>query len=96
MRKEVVGCFQAVMGNKKFLVQFEDGQKREISFFPLLYVCSKEDVCIEMDDPISDHNPKKQGDLLTIDRDPVVAEAFVFERGAYFSVFYFLCYVKEI
>ena len=49
-----------------------------------------------MDDPISDHNPKKQGDLLTIDRDPVVAEAFVFERGAYFSVFYFLCYVKEI
>ena len=28
MRKEVVGCVQAVLGKKKFLVQFKDGQKK--------------------------------------------------------------------
>ena len=29
MRKEVVGCVQSVVEKKKFLVQFEDGQKRD-------------------------------------------------------------------
>ena len=33
MRKEVVGCFQRVVGKNKFLVIFEDGQKKEISSF---------------------------------------------------------------
>ena len=28
MRKEVVGCVQSVVGNKKFLVKFEDGRKK--------------------------------------------------------------------
>ena len=28
MIKEVVGCVQAVAGNNKFLVQFEDSQKK--------------------------------------------------------------------
>ena len=41
MRKEVAGCVQARAGNKKFLVQFEYGQKREMSFSSLSYVCSK-------------------------------------------------------
>ena len=31
MRKEVVGCVQDVVGKNKFLVQFEDGQKKEMS-----------------------------------------------------------------
>ena len=31
MRKEGVGCVQDVVGKNKFLVQFEDGQKKEMS-----------------------------------------------------------------
>ena len=33
MRKEVVGCVQIVVGEYKFLVIFEDGQKKEIVSF---------------------------------------------------------------
>ena len=40
MKKEVVGCVQYVVGKKEFLVQFEDGQKKDISYFSLTYVCS--------------------------------------------------------
>ena len=28
MRKEVVGCVQSVVGKKKLLVQFKDGQRK--------------------------------------------------------------------
>ena len=42
MRKEVVGCVHAVAGKKNFLVQFEDDQKKEMSYVSILYVCSKE------------------------------------------------------
>ena len=37
MRKEVVGFFHAVVGNKIFLVKFEDGQKKEMIFFRLCF-----------------------------------------------------------
>ena len=40
--------------------------------------------------------PKKQYELLNIDGDPDVEETCMLERGVYFSVFYCLCYVKEI
>ena len=33
---------------------------------------------------------------MTIDGDSVVEESPMFERGMHFSVFYCLCYVKEI
>ena len=52
----VVGCVQSVVGKKKFLIQFEDGQKKEISSSSLVFVSSKEEV--EMDEPIS-HLPEK-------------------------------------
>ena len=55
-RKEVVGCVQSVVGKKKFLVQFKDWQKKEISYYLLVFLSSKEEV--EMDAPIS-HLPKK-------------------------------------
>ena len=42
------------MGEKKFLVQFEDGQKKEMSYVSILYVCSKYEVFLEIDEPISD------------------------------------------
>ena len=58
MRKDVVGCVQAVVGKKNFLVQFEDVKKKEMSSCSLLYLCSKDEVCLEMDEPIS-YVPKK-------------------------------------
>ena len=72
MRKDVVGCVHAVVAKNKFLVQFKDGIKRYISSSLLSYLCSKEEVCLEMEDPISDLPQQEQGELLTIDGDYVV------------------------
>ena len=41
MRKLVVGFFQGVVGKKKFLVQFEDGQKKKINSYLLVFLRSK-------------------------------------------------------
>ena len=56
MRKQVVGCVQAVLGKKILLVQLEDGQKKEIISSLLVFLSSKEQV--EMDEPLSNY-PKK-------------------------------------
>ena len=61
-------------GGKKLLVQFEDGQKKQMSCVSLPYLFSKYAVFLEMDDPISDLPQNEQGGLLTIDGDPVVEE----------------------
>ena len=37
MRNKVVVCVQNVVGNKKLLFQFEDGQKKEISSSSLVF-----------------------------------------------------------
>ena len=37
MRKEVVVCVQDVAGKKKFLFQFEDGQKKDLSASSLVF-----------------------------------------------------------
>ena len=55
-RKEVVECVHIVVGKKKFLVQFEYGQKKDISSSLLVFLSLKEEV--EMDDAIS-HSPEK-------------------------------------
>ena len=52
----MVGCVQAVEGKNKFLVQFEDGQKKEISYSLFVFLSSKDGV--EMDETLS-HSPKK-------------------------------------
>ena len=58
------------MGKEKFLVQFEYGHKKDISYSLLVFLSSKEEV--EMDEPIL-HLPKKEeGELLTINGDPEV------------------------
>ena len=88
MKKEVVVCFQALVYNKKFMVTFEDGQKREMSSFSLLYLCQKEEFCLDMEEPISDLTPKEQDKLLTVDEDSSFEEAHMFERHVYFSLFY--------
>ena len=46
--------FPGCGGKNKLLVQFEDGKKRHIGSILLLYLCSKQDVCLEMEEPISD------------------------------------------
>ena len=54
MRKDVVGCVQAVVGKETILVQFKDIQRREMSASSLQYLFSKEEVGLEVDDNIYD------------------------------------------
>ena len=53
-RKELVGLFQDVLGNNKFVSQFGNVQKKEISAYSLSYICDKEEVGKEVDKNISD------------------------------------------
>ena len=53
MRKDLMGCFQDVMGEKKLLAQLKKNQKKEMISCSIVYVCSREEICLEMDDPIS-------------------------------------------
>ena len=50
-RKEVVGCVRSVVGKKKFLVLFEDGQKKDIVSCSLVHLSEKEEV--EMEESIT-------------------------------------------
>ena len=68
MRKEVVGCVQHVVGGNKFLVLFEDGQKKEIGSFSLVYLSEKEE--IEMEELITLFPDIEEGVPLTINGDP--------------------------
>ena len=45
-----------------------------MSYFSLLYVCSKEEVCLDMEEPISNLPQKEKGELLIIDGNPEVEE----------------------
>ena len=54
IRKDMVGYLQAVLGDNKFLVQFKDDQKREMGSISISYLCSKEEVCLQMEDTILD------------------------------------------
>ena len=53
MRKELMGCVQSVVGKKKLVVQFKTLHKKEMIYCSIVYVCSKEEICLEMGDPIS-------------------------------------------
>ena len=52
IRKEVVGCIQAVVVKYKFLFQFEDIQQRDMGNFLLTHICSEEEVFHEVNEPI--------------------------------------------
>ena len=67
-----------------------------MSYILLLFICSKEDVCLEMDEPIPYFPKKSQGRFLNIYEDPDVEEPCMFEIGIYLSVFYCLFYVRDI
>ena len=47
------GCVQAVVGKKKFLVKFEDRQNKDMSSVLLSYVFPKDELCLEIYEPIS-------------------------------------------
>ena len=53
----MVGCVHSVVRKNNFLVQFEDGRKKDISYSLLVFLSSKEEV--ELDEPIS-HSPKNK------------------------------------
>ena len=61
MRKDVVGFVQSLVGKNEFLFKFEYGQKRDMGSCLLVYVCSKQEVWLDMDEPISDLPEKEQG-----------------------------------
>ena len=94
MRKEVVVCVQSVVGKNNFLVQFEYGQKKEISFSLLVFLNLEEEV--ETEEPISQLSKKEQGGLLAINVYPEIGETYMFVKGTYLSVFYCVCYVTDI
>ena len=49
-RKELLGGVQDVFGNKNLLVQLKYGQKKDISYYSLVFLSLKEEV--EIDDPL--------------------------------------------
>ena len=59
----MVGCVQAVVGKKKFVVKFEYGQKKYMSSSSMSYVCEKEEVSEEVDKTIYDIPKRGQGEL---------------------------------
>ena len=65
-------CVHSLVGKKKFLLKFEDGQNKVIGYSLLMFLSSKKEV--DMDEPISHLPEKQQGKLLTIIEDLEVGE----------------------
>ena len=84
----MVGCVQGVVGKYKFLVLFEDGQKKEIGSCYLVYLNEKEEV--DMEELITLFPEIEEGEPLTINGDPSDGEHCMFVEGMYLSVFYCL------
>ena len=63
MSKYLMLFVQAVVGKNNFLGQFECGKKKDMSYVFLLCVFLKEEVCLEMYEPISDLHKKNNVDL---------------------------------
>ena len=57
----MVRCVHSVVGNKIFLVQFEDGQKQNMNNCLLVFLSFKEE--FEMYDPLS-HSPAEKTRLI--------------------------------
>ena len=81
----MVGCFQSIVVNKKFLFQFLYGQNKEISSSLLDFKNSKDEV--DMDEPLSHSPEKEQGYLLNIVGYPDVGEPCMLVKGVIFLSF---------
>ena len=60
----MMGYVHYVVGKNTFLVQFKDGQKKEMSYSSLVFLSLNEQV--NMDDPLANLTKKEQGNFLTI------------------------------
>ena len=89
MSKDVVGCVQSLLEKKKFVFQFEDWQKIE------MIVCEKEEVGKEADKTISDLPKRGQGELLTINWDPICEGNITFGKLINLYIFYCLCLSRK-
>ena len=76
-----------MLGKKKYLVQFEYRQKRDICASSLLYLCEKEEFGQEVNETIYDLHKIGQGELLTINGDPVCEGDGMIEK---MCVFYYI------
>ena len=85
-----MGCVQSVVGKNKFLVLFEDGQKKEIGSNSLVCLNEKEEV--ELEESITLFPEIENVEPLTINGDPPDGEPCMFVKGMYLSVFYCLYY----
>ena len=94
--KDMVVCVQAFVGNNNFLIKFEGGQKRDISASFISCLLSKDEVCQEVDDTIYDLPKILQGEILSIDGDPVCEGHDILEKGFYLSIFYCSCFIEDI
>ena len=70
MKKNVLVCVEAVVWKNKFMVQFEDRRKIDMSFSWWLYVYEKKEIGIEADEDIYDLTKIGQGELLTLNGVP--------------------------
>ena len=81
-------------GEEEIISSIQIWAEKDMRSCLLMFLCSNEEV--DMDETLSNLPEKEQGELLIIDGGPEVEEPCIFQRGMYLSVFYFLCYVKEI
>ena len=87
-------CVQSMVGNNKLLVLFEDGKKKEIGYYPPVYLIEKEEV--DMEESITLFLEIEEGEPLTINGDPPDGEPCMFVKGMYLYVFYCLCYDTDL
>ena len=96
MRKQVVGYLQYVVGNKKFVVPFEDDHIKDMCTFLMSYVYDKEEVGEQVDETISAFLKRGQGELLNIDGYNVCEGDLRFGKVMFLYIFYCLCFVVDI
>ena len=91
--KEVLGIVQDVAGKKKFVVEFEDGQKKEMSSSSLSCVSQKQDFDEEVDKTTSDIPKIVQGELLNINGGPFCEGDGTLGKVIQLSIYY--CFFVE-
>ena len=94
--KYVVVCVQYVLEKKNLPVKFEYGHKIDISASLISYIYSKYDVLQDLDDTIYNLPKILLVEMLIIDGYPVYEGYYMFEKVFYLSIFYCLCFIKEI
>ena len=77
------------------LVQFKDGQMREMSASSLPYLFSKEEVGQEVDENINDLPKRGEYWFLTINGDPVCEYSLISEKFMYF-IYFIVCVLLVI